>query len=501
MEHKFRKSFILMKTKTEHSYPEEDEIDLKELFQTIYKYKFFILLFTLLITFITTIYVYQKTPIYQVKSNVQIGFIGKDLIDNSDEIVKKLTIIFNVEDKLQSKKQFSSEVSSITTNKKLKNFIEIKTEAISNDKALKKNQEVILYLQKLYVAKINQYIFNTKNNIKNIEEKINTIKIFEMKNIERKIKLLHAQSIAKIDEQIKILNEQEIKKLQRKIKLLKTQSIAKIDEQIKILNEQEIKKLQRKIKLLKTQSITKIDDKITFYTKTKIPTLMIKVTFHTNKLKEYSASVAKLYKKSKNSENPTLLTITSIQMVNYQNLILNSQNRIEDLKVEIEKIKNETIPNLQREKVNIQNITIKDLQLKIDNIKNIQIVNLQREKDNIKNIKIKDLQLKIDNIKNIQIVNLQREKENIENDTIRKLNYQFSVTLPNKIGKLQEQIQQLRFNMSAQNIQNSHLVGHFIIKDHPIKPKKKLIIIVAFITSLILAIFLIFLFEFIKNEK
>ena len=142
---------------------EEDEIDLKELWQVIVRYKSTIVFVTVLITIAALVYAFAKTPIYEVKSNIQAGFIGDKLLDNSDVVVKKLRIIFNVDDKLQTKKKFISEVSNISTNKKLKNFIEIQTQAVSNEEALKKNKEVVAYLQKVYAPKIDQYIINTKN--------------------------------------------------------------------------------------------------------------------------------------------------------------------------------------------------------------------------------------------------------------------------------------------------------------------------------------------------
>ena len=429
-----------MNTQQEKNCIQEDEIDLRELFNTLYQYKVFIISFTIFITLIAAIYAYTKTPIYEVKSNVQIGYIGNNLIDDSAIIVKKLNIIFNIDDKPQTKNKFISEVSSITTNKKLNNFIEIKTQAITNDDSLKKNKEVVNYLQQIYAPKINQYIINTKDSIKDLEQRIKNIDNFETKNV------------------------------QRQIELLKTQKIAKINEKISLFKEQDIKRIQRKIKLLKTQNITKINEKIKFYQKIKILTLKTKIKFHVKKLKEYTKAVNNLYKNNQNTKDTTALTISSIQMVNYQNLILNSQNKIEDLKIAINKINNETLPNLQREKNNILNITIKDLEQKIDNIKNITIADLQKQ------------------------------KENIQNDSIRKLEHQLTVALPNKKMKLKEQIEQLKFNMSLQNLQNSQVVGHYIVHDYPVKPKKKLIIIVAFVTGFILSVFLVLLYTFIRKE-
>lgn len=361
-------------------YVEEDEIDLRELWKTIIKRKKFIIVFTSIVTIGAIIWVLTRIPIYEVKSNVQIGFIGKNLIANPGTLVKTANLVFNVEDKISTKEKFVSEVTSISRNKKLKNFIEIKTQAISNNAALKKNKEVVSYIKNKYKSKIKQFILNNNNNnIKAIEIKINNLENLETKN------------------------------------------------------------LKRQIQILKTQKIVKIDEKIKFYAKIKIDTLTKKIQLHTNKLKEYTKAVKQIYQNNKENKDTTSLTIASLQMVNYQNLILNSQNKVEDLKIEIEKINNEVVPNLQR------------------------------------------------------------EKKNIKNDTLRKLEYKLKVELPNKKTKLLEQIKEAKFLNSEQNIQNSKVIGKYIVKDYPIKPKKKLIVVVAFVTGLILSIFLVFFLEFIGN--
>ena len=52
---------------------EEDEIDLKELFKTIWAKKIFIVIFTLVVTILAGFYAYSKTPIYEAKALVEIG--------------------------------------------------------------------------------------------------------------------------------------------------------------------------------------------------------------------------------------------------------------------------------------------------------------------------------------------------------------------------------------------------------------------------------------------
>ncbi len=54
---------------------QEDEIDLKELIKTILKHKIFIIVFTAVITILAALYAFSKTPVYQIKSSIQLGYI------------------------------------------------------------------------------------------------------------------------------------------------------------------------------------------------------------------------------------------------------------------------------------------------------------------------------------------------------------------------------------------------------------------------------------------
>lgn len=81
-------------------------------------------------------------------------------------------------------------------------------------------------------------------------------------------------------------------------------------------------------------------------------------------------------------------------------------------------------------------------------------------------------------------------------------------TILNTIKEYQEsilnielKINSLKSKISPANITRTHIIGKVLQNDYPIKPKKKLIIIVAFITGLILSIFFVFFIEFIKDFK
>lgn len=86
-------------------YLQEDEIDLRKLFKTIWNYKKFILIFTSMITFIALIYVLLKNPIpiYQGKMYLEIGQIqNKNFAPISIEKVTDLAYILNLEFKVNS---------------------------------------------------------------------------------------------------------------------------------------------------------------------------------------------------------------------------------------------------------------------------------------------------------------------------------------------------------------------------------------------------------------
>lgn len=81
----------------------EDEIDLRELFKTIWDKRFFIIIFTFIITLISFIYVLLKnpTPVYEGNLSVQIGEIQSENFGNKIiETPQNLSYILEVEFKV-----------------------------------------------------------------------------------------------------------------------------------------------------------------------------------------------------------------------------------------------------------------------------------------------------------------------------------------------------------------------------------------------------------------
>ena len=419
----------------------EDEIDLRELFKIIWNKKVFIIIFTFITTVLAWFYAYSKIPIYEVKSYIEIGYINKEKIENIDVLEQKLKVIFEVENPRYQADSFKKGiVSSIKQIKGVKSFLEIKTEATTNEVALNKNKEVLKFIQEYSQESIKQYEIVLNNTILNKKREIDFINEIDIKNIKSEIEILKEQEIKNIDTRIAILKNQNIESLNKEINLLETQEIPKLKAQINFL-------INSKIKSLK--------DKIVYYSKS---------------LNSYINELDKINKNIEKSDNTTAM-VASVQILNYQNLITNAQNQIKDLELQIEVIQNETIP---------------DLKYKLENITNVQIKNLEYKKANIINVDIKDLENK---------------KLNVSNEKIRKLEDTINIELQTKISQLNEEIDTLNFKKSEQNLSNTKLVGEYIINDFPVKPKKSLIVMIGFITGFILSIFLAFLLNFISKSR
>ncbi len=73
--------------------------------------------------------------------------------------------------------------------------------------------------------------------------------------------------------------------------------------------------------------------------------------------------------------------------------------------------------------------------------------------------------------------------------------------LKTHIFELKNKEQGLKLSISPLMMKPTHIEGDIEILEKPVKPKKKLIVIVAFITGLMLSIFLIFFLEFLRGMK
>ncbi len=328
---------------------QEDEISLQTLFKILWSKKVFILFFTLFVTFLSIIYVFNKTPIYEVKSVIRVGHIGDVLIEEGNILEKKLRVIFNVDEKDNFIKEKEAIVSNIKVIRELGSLLEISTQAFSNEKAVVKNKEVLSFIQKEYQNKIDDFLESTKLNIDSLTQKI---------------KYINNVSKIKVNEEIKFLKEIELPSIENKLKL----------------NEE--------------------------------------------RLKEYQENIINLSKRRVKGDTNNVLF--AMEMLNNQNLILNLQNQIE---------------------------------------------------------------------------NLNKAKLELVNKKINKLKIKRDIELDYKIEEINKKIEEQKLKLKNTNLSNSERIGDLIIQKNPVKPNKKIIIVVSFFIGIILSIFLVLFMQFIKFFK
>jgi uncharacterized protein involved in exopolysaccharide biosynthesis len=80
-------------------------------------------------------------------------------------------------------------------------------------------------------------------------------------------------------------------------------------------------------------------------------------------------------------------------------------------------------------------------------------------------------------------------------------NQQRLQSLQNQISSLKTKQYNLKLSIAPLKIKQTQIVGKIEVLDKPVKPKKALILVVAFITGLMLSVFLAFFLEFIKGSK
>ena len=194
---------------------EEDEIDLKELFKTIWAKKIFIVIFTLVVTILAGFYAYSKTPIYEAKALLEIGEYKinnttKNSVDDASTLEKKLSTLFvDMEKNLKDK---TSEISNISVVKGLKNFLEIKSESTSNEEAKNEILKVLTFVQ---------------NEHEKILDDVKKQKEMELRNIDLQISDIKSKSVALIDKKIEN-NIKNLKNLEEQLKQV-DENLKKID--------------------------------------------------------------------------------------------------------------------------------------------------------------------------------------------------------------------------------------------------------------------------------
>lgn len=227
----------------------EDEIDLKELFLTIVKYKKLISASTLLIVCLAVVFVFFKTPIYGVNAVVEIGSYKENnqqiQLDDLQELEKRLNVIFI--DFHKKEKNEKSYIDSISALKQSNNFLEIKALGTNNELAISYIKKVTDYLDKEHTKILDEIKQRRTLKLTNLNAKIDTLKNKELVLLNKKIKI----------------QKQNIKDYKNELFLIKKnlKRIEKKDHSLTALKLMEKRDLTNSIITLNTQLMDMINKK------------------------------------------------------------------------------------------------------------------------------------------------------------------------------------------------------------------------------------------------
>ena len=230
---------------------EEDEIDLKELFKTIWAKKIFIVIFTLVVTILAGFYAYSKTPIYEAKALLEIGEYKKNPVDDAVALEKKLSTIFiDMEKNLKDK---TSQISNISVVKGLKNFLEIKSESTSNEEAKNEILKVLTFVQNEHEKILDDVKKQTEMELRNIDLQISDIKSKSVALIDKKIEN-NIKNLKSLEEQLKQVDEnlKKIDSLNPSLAALKLMEKRDITNSINTITIQNFELESKKDELLTT---------------------------------------------------------------------------------------------------------------------------------------------------------------------------------------------------------------------------------------------------------
>lgn len=230
---------------------QEDEIDLKELFKTIWAKKIFIVIFTLVVTILAGFYAYSKTPIYEAKALLEIGEYKKNPVDDAVALEKKLSTIFiDMEKNLKDK---TSQISNISVVKGLKNFLEIKSESTSNEEAKNEILKVLTFVQNEHEKILDDIKKQKEMELRNIDLQISDIKSKSVDLIDKKIEN-NIKNLKSLEEQLKQIDEnlKKIDTLNPSLAALKLMEKRDITNSINTITIQNFELESKKDELLTT---------------------------------------------------------------------------------------------------------------------------------------------------------------------------------------------------------------------------------------------------------
>ncbi len=154
-----------MERKESNCYYEEDEIDLRELFKTIWAHRWFIAIFTGIVTLVAVIYAFLKTPVYEIQASLQIGYMHNS--NNSNNyIINPYALKIYIDSNFGKKVREELPYIDTSFEKRANSILNLTIYAYSNDDGIRYLYNTLKDINQLEDKKLLSYLQNIKDKIK-----------------------------------------------------------------------------------------------------------------------------------------------------------------------------------------------------------------------------------------------------------------------------------------------------------------------------------------------
>lgn len=334
----------------------------------------------------------------------------------------------------------------------------------ANEEALVENTADII--QKLTVKYIDlpKGVEGLDYKVEKISEIKNNKKFFDIEVVAKS----NDMAVKQINKMVDDLASEHQNAINAYIELKKVQ-LANIERQINFLKNNVIVEKQQQIEYIKSTQIPRIDRQITYMKDATIPAAR----------REISAIDD--------------ISIPSVR----KNIELNTQ-RLKKYEAELEKLR--TNKNVgASENIILRQMMEQGIYSQISNLEQ-SIIAFEQQKQVLLTKSKPDAQNRLDRLVSVELENMQAEKDTIVNDKLPSLQRELVNLQTEELNKLLDQRSLVELALKPYNYQNTQIVSDIVISNNPVKPKKMIIIVIAFLSSLMLSVFGVLVYDIIRDR-
>lgn len=317
----------------------DDEIDLVELFATLWNGKIKIIVITVIFLVVGILYTLIATSWYKASALVEVGYyninengvIKNIMLEEPKNIIEKLKTRYI--DLLKDVEGKDVDVKSVNEIKNNNKFFSIEVLGKSNEKAVKMIDEMIQSVSDEHKKIIDGYISSQKVKLANIDRQINFLQNNQIVEVQSQIDNVKQIIIPKLDKQIKYAQETTIPFAKQDLKNIDDIILKNIEEKIKLENDN-LKKYTTELNTIKSNNAKQNTN--------------LEFTINLNQLITSAKSNLIELEKNKNS----IITITRPQIQARIDEL--EMTYLSNLQIEKEKVLNDTLPALQSNLANLQ---------------------------------------------------------------------------------------------------------------------------------------------------